>query len=95
MAKLFVIFIVFVNCIIVDKACVPSVKPATTTQLWGYDDTDGPATWPGVCQTGTRQSPINIDIDDVQNDSNLAPLQFGNYEYYGNATFDDNGHTGM
>uniref|UniRef100_A0A914VI57 Carbonic anhydrase n=1 Tax=Plectus sambesii TaxID=2011161 RepID=A0A914VI57_9BILA len=59
---------------------------------WGYTGVNGPDSWPEICQSGHRQSPININlalIDAV----NISRLNFGNYDRHGTITLTNNGHT--
>ncbi|KAF7995028.1 hypothetical protein HCN44_004500 [Aphidius gifuensis] len=59
---------------------------------WGYTDKHGPKTWEGICQLGTRQSPIDI-VDDDTLEADLGPLEFIKYDHLYNATVTNNGHT--
>lgn len=60
---------------------------------FGYDTQDGPSTWRGVCQTGKRQSPIDIRAFEIEV-AHLDPLLFMNYELTGHIHLANNGHTG-
>jgi carbonic anhydrase len=40
----------------------------------------GPNSWPGTCVTGSHQSPINIDRDDVIHVNSYMPLHFFGYD---------------
>lgn len=60
---------------------------------WDYSDPN--AKWPGVCQTGKRQSPINIVKVDVVEDPTLHKLQAVNYNETrtgSNYSISNNGH---
>ncbi|KAL3990526.1 Eukaryotic-type carbonic anhydrase family protein [Acanthocheilonema viteae] len=59
---------------------------------FGYDEDDGPSTWRGVCQTGKRQSPVDIRAFEIEI-ALLDPLQFLNYELNGHIHLANNGHT--
>uniref|UniRef100_A0A915PEL0 Carbonic anhydrase n=1 Tax=Setaria digitata TaxID=48799 RepID=A0A915PEL0_9BILA len=59
---------------------------------FGYDLNNGPSTWKGICQTGKRQSPIDIRAFEIEFAS-LAPLSFINYERTGDIVLANNGHT--
>ncbi|VDK88549.1 unnamed protein product [Onchocerca ochengi] len=59
---------------------------------FGYDRKNGPHTWPGVCQTGKRQSPVDIKAFEIEI-APLEPLTFANYEHIGDITLANNGHT--
>ncbi|EJW81586.1 eukaryotic-type carbonic anhydrase [Wuchereria bancrofti] len=60
---------------------------------FGYDAEDGPSTWRGVCQTGKRQSPVDIRAFEIEI-APLDPLQFLNYDLTGHIHLANNGHTG-
>lgn len=60
---------------------------------FGYDDENGPNTWRGLCQTGKRQSPVDIKAFEIEI-AYLDPLQFINYELTGHIHLANNGHTG-
>ncbi|XP_023215652.1 carbonic anhydrase 7-like [Centruroides sculpturatus] len=51
------------------------------TAEWSYDGSygDGPNDWPGLCQSGTEQSPINIDCSYVVVNENLDCFDFSDY----------------
>ncbi|CAB3401018.1 unnamed protein product [Caenorhabditis bovis] len=59
---------------------------------WGYSEHDGPHTWPGACQNHQRQSPINIQADDIDYEVILA-LNFDNYEKSGKVEISNTGRT--
>ncbi|KAK6112853.1 Eukaryotic-type carbonic anhydrase family protein [Brugia pahangi] len=59
---------------------------------FGYDAEDGPSTWRGVCQTGKRQSPVDIKAFEIEI-APLDPLQFLNYDLTGHIHLANNGHT--
>ena len=40
----------------------------------------GPATWPGACKTGKRQSPININSSEAVYDKALGEFDLKNYD---------------
>ncbi|VDM39234.1 unnamed protein product [Toxocara canis] len=61
---------------------------------WGYEDENGPHMWEGVCQTGTRQSPIDIRAYEVDFEP-LPRIHFINYGYSGPITIENNGHSVM
>lgn len=52
-----------------------------------------PADWPGLCNTGHLQSPINIQTDEVS-PSEFPPFFFENYEHSYHMTLSNNGHSG-
>ncbi|GMR45698.1 hypothetical protein PMAYCL1PPCAC_15893, partial [Pristionchus mayeri] len=59
---------------------------------WGYGDKDGPQTWEGDCQTGIRQSPI--DIHSMDTDYSLMDrVNFMGYDQVGEVALTNNGHT--
>ena len=62
---------------------------------WNYQDFDQWSTINAVCGSGTQQSPIDVDRDDVEVDANLAadPLLFINYESVFDGDLVNNGHT--
>jgi len=54
----------------------------------------GPSSWSGVCQSGNRQSPIDITAASVSVDCASAGLRFEAYsEPLVNYTLNNNGHT--
>ncbi|CAG9534043.1 unnamed protein product [Cercopithifilaria johnstoni] len=59
---------------------------------FGYDAVDGPRTWRGICQTGKRQSPVDIRAFEIEI-APLEPLQFLNYNLNGHIHLANNGHT--
>jgi carbonic anhydrase len=61
---------------------------------WGYDEPNGPSTWAGQCQTGQRQSPVNIVQTRVRKSAKLGTLEFGNYNEAGTVEVENNGHGG-
>uniref|UniRef100_A0A1I7VPE2 Carbonic anhydrase n=1 Tax=Loa loa TaxID=7209 RepID=A0A1I7VPE2_LOALO len=60
---------------------------------FGYGKEDGPSKWRGVCQTGKRQSPVDIRAFEIEV-APLDPLLFLNYELTGHIHLANNGHTG-
>lgn len=59
---------------------------------WCYDDDDiehGPASWP----TGTKQSPIDIDLACVQRIDTPDAIKFINYEHAIKGDICNNGHS--
>lgn len=71
------------------------VTTPSSPSRWGYDPDDGPNTWQGICMTGSRQSPINIDTNQVDVDITMPKINFVNYEQDAQLAFDNNGHTGI
>ncbi|KAI6192202.1 hypothetical protein M3Y97_00311600 [Aphelenchoides bicaudatus] len=61
---------------------------------WGYDSRNGPSSWLGACDTGHRQSPIDIRSVDVDY-AVLKKLHFVNYMRTGTVKLQNNGHTVM
>ncbi|EFO25163.2 eukaryotic-type carbonic anhydrase [Loa loa] len=59
---------------------------------FGYGKEDGPSKWRGVCQTGKRQSPVDIRAFEIEV-APLDPLLFLNYELTGHIHLANNGHT--
>jgi carbonic anhydrase len=61
---------------------------------WGYWGKNGPESWPGICTTGKKQSPIDIVTKDAIEILNISSLDFF---YQDNltipATLDNNGHS--
>uniref|UniRef100_A0A183BX46 Carbonic anhydrase n=1 Tax=Globodera pallida TaxID=36090 RepID=A0A183BX46_GLOPA len=70
------------------SALIAQNEAATT---WGFEERNGPSTWGGRCQTGTRQSPINIKSEWFS--SKADKLTFGNYDQSGPITLVNNGHS--
>lgn len=60
---------------------------------WGYESHNGPNTWPDICQTGQRQSPIDINPAMVDF-ANIPKMHFVNYNRSGNVVLKNNGHSG-
>ncbi|KAI8813198.1 alpha carbonic anhydrase [Cladochytrium replicatum] len=58
---------------------------------WSYNGATGPADWPGTCQTGTQQSPINIVGESIL--SPQAPLEFHWSSTLSSVNYTNNGHT--
>ena len=51
-------------------------------------------TWPGVCTTGKKQSPINVITSNVQCNAYLTPLALNNAYYQQiSGTLENNGHS--
>uniref|UniRef100_A0A914I0L1 Carbonic anhydrase n=1 Tax=Globodera rostochiensis TaxID=31243 RepID=A0A914I0L1_GLORO len=61
---------------------------------WGYEPENGPSTWGGLCQTGKRQSPINIQKD-CFNGNKTPKITFENYDKNGSVTMTNSGHSVM
>ncbi|VDL80922.1 unnamed protein product [Nippostrongylus brasiliensis] len=59
------------------------------SEEWGYQDDH---TWKGVCKTGFRQSPIDLDISDAVV-VHWKPLEFHNYNARGSIIAESNHHT--
>ncbi|CAL1682746.1 unnamed protein product [Lasius platythorax] len=59
---------------------------------WGYWGKNGPESWPGICTTGKKQSPIDIVTKDAI-ELNSIPLNFSQYNLAFPATLDNNGHS--
>ncbi|VDM26386.1 unnamed protein product [Toxocara canis] len=59
---------------------------------WGYNPEDGPTTWGGLCATGKRQSPINVNLAEVMM-RDFPDLEFINYDVSGPIVAENNGHT--
>uniref|UniRef100_A0A914WSN6 Carbonic anhydrase n=1 Tax=Plectus sambesii TaxID=2011161 RepID=A0A914WSN6_9BILA len=64
---------------------------------WGYTQEDGPNSdnpyWQGICQSGKRQSPINIHPFRVFKNDSLGSLIFSGYHQLGPVTITNNGHS--
>ncbi|XP_067133279.1 carbonic anhydrase-like [Centruroides vittatus] len=63
---------------------------------WGYSGKMGPENWDDDYPTcgGNRQSPIDIDVDQVKKDENLKLIKFFGYEtHIKDAILENNGHT--
>lgn len=56
---------------------------------WSYDDQ---ASWPGQCNTGAEQSPVNIVLSGTQPSAIMKPLSL-NYGSISNYTVLNNGHS--
>uniref|UniRef100_A0A183C1Q1 Carbonic anhydrase n=1 Tax=Globodera pallida TaxID=36090 RepID=A0A183C1Q1_GLOPA len=67
---------------------------ANEGEHWGYEPENGPSTWGGLCQTGKRQSPINIQKD-CFNENKTPQLTFENYDKNGLVTMTNSGHSVM
>ena len=59
---------------------------------WGYDADNGPSTWPGICQTGLQQSPINIS-QSMTISYNCDELNFLNYSSSGSIQLYNSGRS--
>jgi carbonic anhydrase len=53
----------------------------------------GPSDWPGMCQSGSRQSPIDLDPETTV-PGRFMPLVLLNYDRKLKANVTNNGHTG-
>jgi carbonic anhydrase len=53
----------------------------------------GPSDWPGICKSGTRQSPIDLDPQTTV-PGHFTPLVLLNYDRKLAANMTNNGHTG-
>lgn len=59
--------------------CVPGAGAAKAAD-WTYGDLEGPKQWVGLCQTGVRQSPINIPLRRPVEGSNVEAFK-GAFEF--------------
>ncbi|GMR32265.1 hypothetical protein PMAYCL1PPCAC_02460 [Pristionchus mayeri] len=59
---------------------------------WGYGYNDGPQTWKGDCQTGLRQTPIDIRTMDTDY-ALMDRVNFIGYDQVDEVTMQNNGHT--
>uniref|UniRef100_A0A914XFT3 Carbonic anhydrase n=1 Tax=Plectus sambesii TaxID=2011161 RepID=A0A914XFT3_9BILA len=61
---------------------------------FGYSGEKGPNTnaWSPLCHNGDRQSPIDIHLASAVS-SDLAPINFHNYDYRGPVVITNNGHS--
>merc|ERR1712002_1137910 len=71
----------------------PSNPDSNTRASWGYQPSNGPATWPSTYATcaGSSQSPINIDTSAAKDC--VAEIIFTNYRQTINGTVTNNNHT--
>ena len=60
---------------------------------WSYKNQDAWRDVPGWNCGGMRQSPINIDTNNLVANADLADLKLWNFDQYFNGTFTNNGHT--
>lgn len=63
-----------------------------TALEWEYWGKNGPKSWPGICTTGKKQSPINIVTDNVIR-TDLGALKFDRYDFAFSSMLINNGHT--
>uniref|UniRef100_A0A7I4XTK6 Carbonic anhydrase n=1 Tax=Haemonchus contortus TaxID=6289 RepID=A0A7I4XTK6_HAECO len=56
---------------------------------WGYVDKSA---WKGICKTGSKQSPIDLDINEAVI-VDWSHLEFHNYDARGSIEAENNGHT--
>jgi len=56
-------------------------------------DSAGPKNWPGVCSTGSKQSPIDIITEDAVR-TDLGALKFHRYDFAFSSSLINNGHSG-
>jgi carbonic anhydrase len=69
-------------------------QPASGGHQWGYSGQTGPDHWDGLCQSGTDQSPINLEESTY--DPAIEPLKLKNYdEVLSGVTLLNNGHTAV
>lgn len=59
---------------------------------WSYSGENGPNKWPGLCQTGKKQSPIDIVTEDAIR-KDLGALKFIRYDFAFDGTLTNNGHS--
>ncbi|XP_076666344.1 carbonic anhydrase 1 isoform X2 [Andrena cerasifolii] len=64
----------------------------TASDDWAYSGDHGPTHWPGICTTGTKQSPINIVTADTV-EADLDQLKFITYDQPVHAKVINNGHS--
>ena len=62
---------------------------------WNYQE-NGPDVWARTVEKcrGKKQSPINIELDDIEYDINLKPFAFLHYDSNLNWNISHTGHTG-
>ncbi|XP_029672106.1 carbonic anhydrase 2-like isoform X2 [Formica exsecta] len=65
---------------------------AVTALEWGYWGKYGPKSWPEMCTTGKKQSPIDIVTEDAIR-IDLGALNFDRYDFAFSGTLTNNGHT--
>ncbi|XP_067033363.1 carbonic anhydrase-like [Acropora muricata] len=74
-----------------------AVISITLSKEWSYnvDAPDGPENWGGICETGRKQSPIDILTKTTEYDSSLGSFTLTNYTYASpqNFTSFNNKHT--
>ncbi|KAI4487824.1 hypothetical protein M0802_011784 [Mischocyttarus mexicanus] len=62
------------------------------TADWGYWGDHGPSNWPGECQIGKQQSPINIETSNAIK-KDIGELKFVRYDHPFTGKVTNNGHT--
>uniref|UniRef100_A0A9J2PCE3 Carbonic anhydrase n=1 Tax=Ascaris lumbricoides TaxID=6252 RepID=A0A9J2PCE3_ASCLU len=80
--------------LVLDDSAIEEPAAFEKDHHWGYEDENGPHTWKGVCQTGARQSPVDIRASEVDFDP-LPRIHFINYAHSGPITIENNGHSVM
>lgn len=81
---------------VITLGCI-SPTPAEELPEWGYEDEIGPDKWAklsdayGLCASGIKQSPVNINTKELERIIEKVPLKFN----YGNTKLDivNNGYT--
>ncbi|XP_017883625.1 carbonic anhydrase 2-like, partial [Ceratina calcarata] len=68
------------------------VFSVTAAHDWSYWGQYGPAHWPGLCLTGTKQSPINIPTETTTK-ADLGLLKFIRYDFAFPGNITNNGHS--
>jgi len=83
--------------IFIDSYLVYAAKANSSQSHWSYQGNFGPTTWGKtnndfkICYIGKKQSPIDIQIKDINKSKNLSSLKF--YSFNNSLNILNNGHT--
>ncbi|XP_076246296.1 putative carbonic anhydrase 3 isoform X2 [Calliopsis andreniformis] len=81
--KYFILLLIFIHS---------GLHAVISTGDWTYSGEHGPAHWPGLCTTGSKQSPINIVTENTVK-INLGALKFVRYDFAFPGKVTNNGHS--
>ncbi|XP_076632466.1 carbonic anhydrase 1 [Colletes latitarsis] len=73
-------------------ATIIGLHVVTASNEWAYWGVNGPKDWPGLCKTGSKQSPVNIVTEETVK-ADLGALKFIRYDFAFFGRIVNNGHS--